>query len=56
MKFDKKEIKRLAASNMQYSTYDPVEAVIMAVETWLKKSGLCVVEDVKMPSKNQEGG
>lgn len=40
MKFDRKEIKKLALSNMQYSTYEPLEAVIMAIETWMGKNKL----------------
>ena len=53
--FDRKEIKKLALSNMQYSTYCPIEAAIMALEMFLTKKELMIIpklpEGVKLPDK-----
>lgn len=33
----------LAMTNIKNNTYDPYEAVIMALETWLNKKGFMLV-------------
>ncbi len=53
MKFNKKEIKKLALSNMQYRTYDPLDAVILAVEMWMTKKELMVIP--KLPTGKEQG-
>lgn len=50
MKLDKKEIIRLAMTNIKTNTYDPYEALVAALETWLKKNGLCIS---KLPSEGK---
>lgn len=40
---NKKEVMELAMSYIKRDTYDPYTAVIMALETWLKKKNMQIV-------------